>query len=307
MALKRVIVTGGSGFIGSHLVDALAQKAERITVIDSIKPNPEWKNPKAKYKVMDLRDNKLHAVLEKEKPDTVFHLAAHIHDRESVVEPVKNAEINIIGSLNLFEACRRYLTGRIIFASTGVVYGQQDQFPIDIDVLPRPLTPYAVSKLTGERYLNFYYNVYHVPYVALRMGNVYGPRQDSSAESGAIGIFATKLMKGEQAYINNDGLTTRDYVYVDDVVEAFLKAAKSDYVGIANVGTGVETTTNAIFEMTREVVGAQAAPVLREEVQDVVKRVALDVSTTKTRLGWEPKVGIKEGIEKTVDWYRENI
>jgi len=307
MALKRVLITGGSGFIGSHLVDALAEKVDRITVIDTNKPTTQWKNPKAKYKVMDLRDEKLHALLEKEKPDTVFHLAAHIHDRESVEEPVMNAEINIIGSLNLFEACRRYLTGRIIFASTGVVYGHQDQFPIPVNVLPRPLTPYAVSKLTGERYLNFYSNVYSVSYVALRLGNVYGPRQDTSAESGAIGIFATKLMKGEQAYINNDGLTTRDYVYVDDVIDAFLKAAGSDYVGTLNVGTGQETSTNSIFEIVREVVGAQAVPTRREDVEDVVKRVALDVTATKKELGWEPKIDVKTGIEKTVDWYRENI
>ncbi|MCH8049131.1 GDP-mannose 4,6-dehydratase [Patescibacteria group bacterium] len=305
MALKRVLIIGGSGFIGSHIVDALAERAERITVIDSAKSR--WKNKAAKYKIMDLRDEKLHKIFAKEKPDTVFHLAAHIHDRESIEEPVKNAEVNIIGSLNVFEAARRYLTGRLIFASTGVVYGHQDTFPIEEEALPRPLTPYAVSKLTGERYLNFYQNVYNLPYVALRLGNVYGPRQDTSAESGAIGIFATQLMKGEQAYINNDGLTTRDYVYIDDVVRAFIIAAESDYIGVLNIGTGRETSTNSIFELTRQTVGVQAAPEYREEIKDVVKRIALDANKARAELRWEPTVSVEEGVEKTVNWYRENI
>lgn len=305
MDWNHVIITGGAGFIGSHLVDRMVERAKKVTVIDIQKP--DWKNEKAKYRTVDIRDAKIESIFEKAKPDLVFHLAAQIHERESERDPVKYAQHNILGTLNLMEASKKYLEGRFIFVSTGAVYGHQDDFPISERITPRPLTPYAVSKLTGERYLNFYQNVHGIPYVALRPGNVYGPRQDSSAESGAIGIFATQLMRGEQVYINNDGQTTRDYIYVDDVVSALIKSAESDYVGVLNVGTGRETSTNSLFEVTASVVGAQASPEYREEIGDTVKRVGLDISAARSELGWQPEIDIEEGISKTVEWYRENI
>ncbi len=304
MKFKNVIVTGGAGFIGSHLVDALVPISDRVTVIDLIKPPADRKNPGAKYKQFDIRDSGLAEIFEKEKPTTIFHLAAHINDRESVHEPVMNASHNILGSLNVFEAARRYLNGRLVFASTGVAYGVQKDLPISEDALPKPITPYAVSKLAGERYLNFYHNVHGLSYTALRMGNVYGPRQDSSAESGAIGIFAKKLLLGQTPFLNNDGLTTRDYVYVSDVVEAFLRAANSSYVGVINIATGLETKTKDVFTMVRAEVGTQAQPEVREEVADHPKRIALDVRRAKRELDWQPQVELSEGIKRTVGWFR---
>lgn len=307
MAFKTVVVTGGAGFIGSHLVDALVDRADRVLVIDKIKPPANRKNGAAKYKQMDILDAGLEAVFEKEKPDVVFHLAAHIHDRESVKEPVHNAQENILGSLAVFEAARRHVSGRVIFASTGVVYGEQEKRPIPETALARPLTPYAVSKLTGERYLHFYATVYGVSYAALRFSNVYGPRQDSSAESGAVGIFARALLMGKTPAINNDGLTTRDYIYVDDVVSAMIRAAESDAVGVFNIGTGRETTTQTVFEIVREEVGGQGVPDVREEVKDVPKHVALDVSLAEEIFGWKAKTSFEEGVEKTVAWFREQL
>lgn len=308
MKWKNVIVTGGAGFIGSHLVDALVKEAERVVVIDKNKPLATKKNKKAVYKRLDLRDGDIEAILKKEKPEVIFHLAAHIDDRESVREPVMNAQHNLIGTLRLLEAAQKYLKGKFIFASTGgVIYGQQDNLPVSEDAIAQPLTPYAVSKLTGERYLHFYHQVHHLPYTALRFANVYGPGQDQSAECGAIAIFTARLLQGEQVYINNDGETTRDYVHVDDVVAAFLKAAELDQVGVYNIGTGIETSTNQLFDLVKDAIGVQAAPDYREEVEDVIKRSALNSEKAKRDLGWEPTISLEEGIEKTVDWYRSNV
>ena len=304
MKFKNVIVTGGAGFIGSHLVDALVPISEKVTVIDLIKPLVDRKNPLAKYRQFDIREAGLAEIFAKEKPNVIFHLAAHINDRESVHEPVMNASHNILGSLNVFEAARQHLNGRLVFASTGVTYGEQKELPIKEDTLPKPLTPYAVSKLAGERYLNFYNNVCGLSYMALRLGNVYGPRQDSSAESGAVGIFAKKLLAGQTPFLNNDGLTTRDYVYVSDAVDAFLRAADSSYVGVANIATSLETKTTDIFSMVRSEIGTQAQAEKREEIVDHPKRVALDINRAKKELDWEPAVDLAEGIKKTVAWFR---
>ena len=306
MAFQTVIVTGGAGFIGSHLVDALVHRAARVVVIDKAKPAANRKNALAKYKQMDILDTGLEALIEKEKPDVIFHLAAHIHDRESVKEPVHNAQENILGSLAVFEAARRH-ANRVIFASTGVTYGEQSQLPIAETAVARPLTPYAVSKLTGERYLHFYATVYGVSYAALRFSNVYGPRQDSSAESGAVGIFARALLAGKIPSINNDGKTTRDYIYVDDVVDAMLRAAESDAIGVFNIGTGIETTTQAVFEAVRKEVGVNTQPEAREEVQDVPKHVALDAAAAQEIFSWKPKTSFVDGVKKTVEWFRETL
>lgn len=303
---QNIIVTGGSGFIGSHLVDALIPLAEKVIVIDKVKAPKQRKNAAAKYKVKNIQDKDIEKIFKSVKPDVVFHLAAHIHDRESVHEPVSNAMDNVIGTINVLEAARKYAK-RVVFASTSVVYGHQKTLPTPENAELRPLTPYAISKLTGERYLHFYHQVYQLPYMALRLGNVYGPRQDASAESGAIGIFASRFLRGEQVYVNNDGKTTRDYVFVDDVVHAMLLAAESDTVGVCNIASGEETSTIEILEAVRASVGVQAKGEAREEIQDVVKHIALDIKLAKKMLSWAPSITLQEGIEKTVDWYKAQI
>ena len=305
MKFKKVIVTGGAGFIGSHLVDSLVDISKKVIVIDRRKPRKLNKNVQATYKKMEVQSEEAFELIKKEKPDVVFHLAAHINDRESTHEPVMNADNNIIGTLNMLQATRSCNGTRFVFASTSAVYGSKDEYPISEDVKFEAHTPYGISKLTAEHYLRFYNKLCGISYIALRFANVFGPRQDSSAESGAIGIFSANLLKGDQVYINNDGQTKRDYIYVKDVVRALTSAAESDFVGVLNVGTGQETTTEDLFEMVRDEVGSQAQPEYREEIEDLVKRSALDASEAKKILNWKPEVSLQEGIEETVDWYRK--
>lgn len=301
---KNIIVTGGSGFVGSHLVDALVEKADKVIIIDKVKPPKNRKNDKAKYIKMNIQDKDVEDVFKKYKPELVFHLAAHLHDRESVEKPVENAMDNIVGFLNVCEGVRKSTNAKIIFTSSCAVYGVHDKLPISESVVPVPTTPYGITKLTGEKYLHFYNQKYNMPYVAFRPGNIYGPRQDASVESGVIGIFASRLLKGHPAVINNDGKTTRDYIYISDVVDALLKASESDFVGVLNLGTGIQTTTQDIFDKVKDEVGCKAMFDRNEKQQDATKYMALDASKTRKILDWKPKVEIDKGIKETVAWYR---
>jgi len=317
MAYSKAIVTGGAGFIGSHLVDALVAQGCQVVVIDKAPPyspiagggftTEERRNTAAKYEQCDIRDAVVREIFIREQPEIVFHLAAHVDDRESVRQPVMNAEHNIIGSLNVFEAARLVGVKRIIFPSTSVVYGQATVRPTSEEELPKPLTPYAVSKLAGERYLNCYRALYGVDYVALRLSNVYGPRQDGSKECGAIAIFTSKLLAGETVNMNNDGLTTRDYVHVSDVVAAMLAAAESDKVGVYNVGTGIGTSTADLLMMVADELGVRPEVVARPEIADEVKQVTLEATKAKNDFGWTPKVGLAEGLASTIAWYKARL
>ena len=307
MKYNTVIVTGGSGFIGSHLVDRLVDQAKRVVVIDKARPSKLNKNPKAVYKKIDIRDEAVVNVFKKEQPDLLFHLAAHILDRESMREPALNAQHNVIGALHAFEGMRRFGKGKVVFTSSCAVYGNQTTLPITEVVVPSPETPYGITKFVGEQYLRFYHRHHDIPFVALRLGNVYGPRQDSSAESGAISIFTSKLLRGEVATINNDGRTTRDYVYVQDVVSAHLMAAESSYVGVANIGTGVGTSTEDVFTSVRDAVGSQSVADRDESVADLLTNIRLDASLAKNQFGWEPQTRFEEGLQETVSWYRKHI
>lgn len=304
MTYTKALVTGGSGFIGSHLVDALVADGVAVTVVDKVLPSPNITNAKATYVHMDIKDDGLREVFANAEPDVVFHLAAHIDDRESVRQPVMNAEENVLGSLNVFEAARLAGAKKIIFTSTGVVYGNASALPIAESAPAQPLTPYAVSKLTGERYLNFYFSLYKLPYVALRLSNVYGPRQDGSKECGAIAIFTSRLLRGGGVQINDDGMTTRDYVYVHDVIGALIAAAKTEEVGVINIGTGVQTTTNDVLAVIANSIGVTPVITPRPDIIDEVKHVALDTSLAKKMLDWTSTTPFADGVAKTVESYR---
>ncbi len=309
MQYKTVIVTGGSGFIGSHLVDRLVEVSKRVVVIDKVKPSKLNKNKKAVYKKVDIRDEDVINVFKKEQPDALFHLAAHLLDRVSMREPVENAQHNVIGSLNVFEGMRRFgaTGGKIMFTSSGAVYGNQRDLPISEKAKTDPETPYGITKFVAEQYLRFYHRHYGIPYTALRLGNAFGPRQDSSVESGAISIFTSRLLRGEPVTINNDGLTTRDYVYVQDVVDAHLAAAQTSVIGAVNVGTGVATSTSELFACVREAVGVQSVPERDERAVDLIKHISLDTTRARQEMGWSAQVGFEEGLAKTVAWYREHV
>lgn len=303
--MSKILITGGSGFIGSHLVDALVARGDRVTVVDILPAHPVWGNARATYVQRDIRDEHLADVFIDVKPEYVIHLAAHIDDRASVQEPVENAEHNILGTINVLDAARLSGAKRVVFASTGVIYGDQETLPITEDAVPRPLTPYAVSKLTGERYLRYFTLQLGLSTCALRLANVYGPRQDGSKECGAIAIFTKKLLASESPFLNGNGKTTRDYVYIEDVVSAFLSALESVEETPVNIGTGIETSTEEVFLRVAEAVGAGIASLPRPEVTDLVARVALSSAKAEKVFAWKAKKSFAEGVRETVEWYKK--
>ena len=301
---KTILVTGGAGFVGSHLVDALVARGDRIIVVDKVYPKDTNRNVQAEYIKMNIQDDGVYEIFNTYKPELLFHLAAHLHDRVSIADPIANAEDNVLGFLNVCEANRKTSRAKIVFMSSCAVYGVQNQVLISETAIPEPRTPYGITKRVGEHYLQFYQNIENIPFVAFRAGNIYGPRQDSSAESGVVGIFSARCLEGEPVILNNDGRTTRDYVYISDVVAALLKAGDTDVNGVFNIGTGIETQTNQILRLVEEAGGIKAEGKQNENQQDVLKQIALNVSLAKEALGWEAQVALKEGIKKTVAWYR---
>jgi UDP-glucose 4-epimerase len=307
MPYTKALVTGGSGFIGSHLVDALVQKGVDVAVIDLVEPPEAIRNAKASYKIFDIRDAGLTSVMLGIMPDVIFHLAAHIDDRASVLDPVLNAEHNILGTLQVLEASRKTGVKRFVFASTGIAYGRADVIPTPESTISKPITPYAISKLTGERYLHCYENIHGLSWMSLRFANVYGPRQDGSKECGAIAIFTKRLLAGESVAINNDGKTTRDYIHVSDVVSGCLAAAESSENGIVNLGTAQQTSTEALLALVEGAIGAKASVTHRPDVQDEVKHCALAIEKARRVLNWAPVKPITAGVKETIAWYQAQV
>jgi UDP-glucose 4-epimerase len=305
MKYSRALVTGGAGFIGSHLVDSLVEQGVAVTVVD--KAEPKYRNDKATYILRDIRELGLDEVFAAAQPEVVFHLAAHIDDRASVHDPVMNAEHNVLGSLRVLEAARLAGVKKVLFTSTCAVYGLTAKPPLKEKHLPIPLTPYAISKLADEKYLHFYFDRYALRYTALRLANVYGPRQDGSKESGAIAIFTDKLMKGEAPFINDDGETVRDYIHVSDVVSALILASDSDVVGVFNCGTKVGTSTRGVYKLIADQLGSTLAPIPRPEVRDAVKAVTLNSGLARKSFGWKPAIRLKKGLKQTLKWYKTKV
>jgi len=302
----RVLVTGGAGFIGSNIVDALISEGNSVVVVDNLSTGKkENLNPKAKFYEVDIRDQKIEDIFKKEKPDCVCHEAAHIDLRESVRKPIWDAENNIIGSLNILENCVKYGVKKVVFASTGgAIYGDAKIIPTPESYPANPVSPYGASKLSVEHYLYYYFKIFKLPYVALRYANVYGPRQDSKGEAGVIAIFTEKMLKGEQPLIFGNGRQTRDYVFVGDVARANVLALKNKKVGCYNVGTGVETSVNQIF---KNLVKLTEVKIKEKHVEAAVgeqKRSCLDASKIKKDFGWKVGVNLSEGLEKTVEFFK---
>lgn len=236
----KVLVTGGAGFIGSNVADGLLEKNYEVVIVDDLSNGRKENLPEeAKFYKCDIRDKKLYSIFKEEKPDIVIHNAAQLSVRISVENPLMDADINIMGGLNVIGACHRYNVDKIIFASSGgTVYGEQKYFPADEEHPTSPISPYGVAKLATENYLYYFYRSYSLKYISLRYANIYGPRQDPYGEAGVVAIFSSKILEGKNPTINGDGLQTRDYVYVGGVVDINLKAIESDFTGPLNVGTG---------------------------------------------------------------------
>ena len=288
----RAVVTGGAGFIGSHLVDALVARGDEVTVVDDLSTGHRgYVNPKAQLVEHDIREPFLFDA------EVVFHLAAQADVGTSVERPVFDAEVNVLGTVNVLEAARA-AGAAVVFSSTGgAIYGDVDA-PAAEDAPLRPVSPYGMAKLSAEAYTEGWRRVHGLRSVVLRFANVYGPRQSAALEGGVIAIFLERLHSGEEALVFGDGEQTRDYVHVDDVVRALLAAAERDG-GVFNVGTGVETTVNRLHELCREVSGIDAPPRHDPPRLGDARRSVLDVSRAKRELGWRPKIDLARGLRST--------
>jgi UDP-glucose 4-epimerase len=303
-----ILVTGGAGFIGSHVVDACIEAGHDVVVADDLSTGSKANvHPKAHFYRLDIRSGELRQIFERHKIEIVNHHAAQMDVRKSVADPVFDASVNVLGSLNLFEIARQTGVRKLLFASTGgAIYGEQDYFPADEDHPVRPLSPYGITKLAAEKYLYFYHQVYGIDYVVLRYANVYGPRQNPHGEAGVVAIFANKLLKGEQPIINGDGKQTRDYTYVRDVVQANLLALQSGKSEIFNVGTGIETDVNAIFQRLRQHLNPTCSERHGPPKEGEQKRSVISHAKINKELGWAPSVSIEEGLRLTAEHFKKS-
>ncbi|HTQ22735.1 GDP-mannose 4,6-dehydratase [Mycobacterium sp.] len=313
----RTLVTGAAGFIGSTLVDRLLAEGHQVTGVDNLSAGSPAANLESAHRenrpgrftfvAADVRHPELSDIVAGANPDVVFHLAAQVDVRKSVNDPQHDARNNVLGTINLLEASRRAEVPRIIFATSGGArYGVPATMPATEDTPVDPLSPYAASKIAGELYMSAYAGMYGLAPICLALANVYGPRQDPQGEAGVVTIFGSAMISGRPTTIYGDGSATRDYVYVDDVVTAFLSAADApaETTGTFNVGTGVQTTVTELHRLIATEVGVSRAPDYAEARTGEAQASALDPTRAGRELGWKPDTELTEGIKRTVDWLR---
>jgi UDP-glucose 4-epimerase len=302
----KILVTGGAGFIASHVVDLYVSRGHEVIVVDNLATGKrENLNPKARFVELDILDPRTAELVRTEKPDVVNHHAAQMDVRKSVADPVFDAQTNILGTIGLLMAARDAGTRKFLFVSSGgAVYGEQETFPAPETHPTWPMSPYGVSKRSGELYAHFFQSEYGMPFVAFRYGNVYGPRQDPHGEAGVVAIFAGKMLRGEPVTVNGDGRQTRDYVYVGDVARMSMLALETDAAGPVNVGTGVETDVNQLAATIKAAAGS-ASPILHGPAKPgEQRRSVVDVRRAAEVFGWRPEVALADGIARTVDFFR---
>jgi UDP-glucose 4-epimerase len=307
----KAVVTGGAGFIGSNLVDALLERGDEVVIVDNLttgrRANAEQAlGNGARLVEADIRDREaLTELFEEVRPDVVFHFAAQIDVRKSVADTPLDAMINVVGTINVLEAALK-VGARVVNSSTGgAIYGEGRIIPAPEDHPSEPEAPYGQSKHAAEGYLELYRRLHGLSTVSLRYGNVYGPRQDPLGEAGVIAIFCGKLLDGQKPTVFGDGLQTRDYVYVGDVVAANLAAAgKPDATGAFNIGTGRQATVLDLVEALGDIAGQEFEAELAPERSGEVRHIALDYTRAREQLGWEPQVDLREGLERTLEWAR---
>jgi UDP-glucose 4-epimerase len=304
---KRILVTGGAGFIGSHLADAFLQQGHEVAVVDNLSTGRREHVPAAaQFYPFDIKSPETFDLICRWQPQVLVHHAAQMSVRVSVEAPLLDAQENILGSLNLFQAAAQGKAEKIIFASTGgAMYGDQAPVPAREDDRAQPECPYGVAKLAVEHYLHFYQREYGIIPVSLRYANVFGPRQNGLGEAGVVAIFIEKFLAGEQPVINGDGLQTRDFVYVGDIVAANLLVLDYPQEGIFNLGTGRETDILTIYLELQEILGSSLGPVHGPAKPGEQRRSALDSTRAQQLLGWEPRVGLVEGLTRTAVAFRE--
>ena len=306
MAGKTVLVTGGAGFIGSHIVDRLLSLGYKVVVLDDLSTGRlQNVNRAATFHHTSINHPGVEEIFQREQPAIVNHHTAQASISQSIKDPVRDAEVNIQGTLRLTELSRRYGVERFIFSSSGgTIYGEPQYIPCDESHPVNPLSPYALSKHAAEQYLALYHHTYRLNYVTLRYANVYGPRQDPLGEAGVIAIFAMTMLEGKQPRIYGTGEQQRDFVFVDDVVDANILAMEGAN-GEFNIGTGRATSVNRIFELLKDTIKYRSSPVYGPGRPGEVFKISLDASKFEKEFGWKPKVTLEDGLMRTVDFFRE--
>jgi UDP-glucose 4-epimerase len=305
MNSRTVCVTGGAGFIGSHVADALLARGHRVLIVDDLSSGRKENLPSgAEFHQLDIRSPEAAALMRHAGVEVLLHHAAQMDVRRSVADPVNDASINVVGTLNLLEAGRGASLKQVVFASTGgAMYGEQTAFPAGEDHPARPLSPYGVAKLAVERYLYFYHREYGLDAIALRYANVYGPRQNPHGEAGVVAIFLDRLLAGRNAVINGDGLQTRDYVYVSDVVAANVAALGRPGFGVFNVGTARETSVVELYDLLASTVGVANPPTHGPAKPGEQRRSSISSALLEREFGVRVGTALEDGLKRTAAWF----
>lgn len=302
----KVLVTGGAGFIGSHVTDAYVGAGHEVLIVDNLCTGKRANlNPKARFFELDILDPKTAALIASEKPDVINHHAAQMDVRRSVADPKFDATVNILGTIGLLDAARQAGVKKFLFVSSGgAAYGEQQEYPAPETHPTWPVSPYGVSKRSGELYCHFFMAEYGLPFVAFRYANVYGPRQDPHGEAGVVAIFSGKMLRGEPVTVNGDGKQTRDYVYVGDVARMSLLALDNPATGPVNIGTGVETDVNVLAEHIRTAAGSASEITHGPAKSGEQRRSVVAIGRAAEVYGWKPEVSMAEGVKRTVEFFR---
>jgi len=310
---RKAIVTGGAGFVGSHLVDLLVDRGWELLVVDDLSggrlehiAGARWRG-RVSVLVMDIRAPELRAAAARFGPEVVFHLAAQSKVRPSVEDPVHDASVNVLGTVNVLLSATRAGARRVVFASSGgAIYGDAARLPATERTAKRPASPYGITKKIVEDYFRWFRETYGLSYVLLAMANVYGPRQDPGLEGGVTAIFARAMIEGRRPIIFGDGRQTRDFVYVEDAVDAFQRAADSRGGLLLNIASGRETTVLQLYETLARLTGFRLPPEFADPKPGDIQRSVLDPARAQAALGWEPWTPLEEGLGRTVEWYRSH-
>jgi UDP-glucose 4-epimerase len=305
----KILVTGGAGFIASQIADAFIEEGHQVVILDDLSTGYEKNiNPKAKFVKANICDKNLDKLFESEKFDVVNHHAAQMDVRRSVKDPEFDATTNILGTINLLQNCVKFGVKKFMFASTGgAVYGEQDYFPADEKHNLQPKSPYGISKLAVEKYLYFYNSEHKLNYTILRYANIYGPRQNPFGEAGVVAIFSTRLLKGEQPIINGHGKQTRDYVFVGDVVRANLLGLTDEAPDIYNIGTGIETDVNQLFQYINDIASANKEEKHGPTAAGEQLRSVITSDKLFNKFGWRPSTKLEDGLKTTVEFFKNNL
>lgn len=290
-------MTGGAGFIGSHIVDLLIDRGYDVCIVDNMSHGKEENiNKKARFYRVDIRGKNIISIFKKEKPDYVIHEAAQICVQNSILDPINDADINILGSINVLEACREAGVKKIIYPDSAAIFGEPKYLPIDEAHPIGMISNYGVSKHTVEHYLEVYRQLYGINYNVLRYSNVYGPRQDTSGEGGVVSIFCDKLIKRQAPNIFGNGEQVRDFVYVKDVARANLMALETDKCGVFNVCTNTKTTVNQLFNYIKDIINIDIEPIYKKSRAGDIKISYMSYDKIKKQIKWEPKYRLEEGL-----------